>query len=96
MEQEQKRFLLGMTLPEITEAMIEMGLPKFTGKQVADWVYVKRVKGIDEMTNISLKNRELLSGKFEVGRSDPLEVQTSADDTRKCCSKRTTASSSKR
>lgn len=83
MEQEQKRYLLGMTLQEITEAMVELGLPKFAGKQVADWVYVKRVKGIDEMTNISLKNRELLLGKFEVGRSDPLEVQTSVDGTRK-------------
>ena len=83
MEQEQKRYLLGMTLQEITEAMVELRLPKFAGKQVADWVYVKRVKGIDEMTNISLKNRELLLGKFEVGRSDPLEVQTSVDGTRK-------------
>jgi 23S rRNA (adenine2503-C2)-methyltransferase len=72
-----------MTLPEITKAMVGLGLPKFTGKQVADWVYVKRVKGVDEMTNISLKNRELLSGKFEVGRSDPLEIQTSGDGTRK-------------
>jgi 23S rRNA (adenine2503-C2)-methyltransferase len=83
MGQEQKRYLLGMTLPEITKAMVGLGLPKFTGKQVADWVYVKRVKGVDEMTNISLKNRELLSGKFEVGRSDPLEIQTSGDGTRK-------------
>ena len=39
----QKQFLLGMTLAEITESMMELGLPKFTGKQVADWVYVKRV-----------------------------------------------------
>ncbi len=83
MEQEQKRYLLGMTLPEITEAMVELGLPRFAGKQVADWVYVKRVRGIDEMTNISLKNREFLSEKFEVGRSEPLDIQTSIDGTRK-------------
>lgn len=83
MEQEQKRYLLGMTLPEITEAVVELGLPRFAGKQVADWVYVKRVRGIDEMTNISLKNREFLSEKFEVGRSEPLDIQTSVDGTRK-------------
>ncbi len=83
MEQEQKRYLLGMTLPEITEAVVELGLPRFAGKQVADWVYVKRVRGIDEMTNISLKNREFLSEKFEVGRSEPLDIQTSIDGTRK-------------
>jgi 23S rRNA (adenine2503-C2)-methyltransferase len=72
-----------MTLEEITESVTELGLPKFAGKQVADWIYVKRVKDINEMTNISLKHRELLSGKFEVGRSEPLDIQTSVDGTRK-------------
>lgn len=72
-----------MTLEEITGNVTELGLPKFAGKQVADWIYVKRVKDINEMTNISLKHRELLSGKFEVGRSEPLDIQTSVDGTRK-------------
>ncbi len=72
-----------MTLQEITHAVTELGLPKFAGKQVADWIYVKRVKSIDEMTNISLKNRGILSERFEVGRSEPLDIQTSVDGTRK-------------
>ena len=58
---EPKQTLLGMTLAEITESVTELNLPKFTAKQIADWVYLKRVKTIDEMTNISLKNRELLT-----------------------------------
>ncbi|MFA7493138.1 MAG: 23S rRNA (adenine(2503)-C(2))-methyltransferase RlmN [Proteiniphilum sp.] len=77
----QKQYLLGMTLAEITESVTGLGLPKFTGKQVADWVYVKRVKQIDGMTNISLKNRTLLSEKFNIGRSEPLDIQTSVDGT---------------
>ncbi|MDR2816464.1 MAG: 23S rRNA (adenine(2503)-C(2))-methyltransferase RlmN [Proteiniphilum sp.] len=80
---DQKQYLLGMTLAEITESVAELGLPKFTGKQIAGWVYVKRVKRIDEMTNISLKNREILSEKFDIGRSEPLDIQTSADGARK-------------
>ena len=80
---EQKQYLLGMTLPEITEHMTDLGLPKFTGKQVVDWVYAKRVKSIHEMTNISLRNREILAEKFSVGRSEPLDIQTSVDGTRK-------------
>src|SRR5690554_1874158 len=80
---EQKEYLLGMTLEEITGSVTGLGLPKFAGKQVADWIYTKRVKSIDEMTNISLKNREILSEKFEVGRSEPLDIQTSVDGTRK-------------
>lgn len=79
----QKQPLLGLTLAEITESVQELSLPKFTAKQIADWVYAKRVKTIDEMTNISLKNREILSERFEVGRSEPLNVQTSADGTQK-------------
>ena len=80
---EQKQYLLGMTLSEITEQVTALGLPKFAGKQVADWVYGKRVKSVHEMTNISLKNRELLAEKFSVGRSKPLDIQTSVDGTRK-------------
>ncbi|MDR1517037.1 MAG: 23S rRNA (adenine(2503)-C(2))-methyltransferase RlmN [Dysgonamonadaceae bacterium] len=80
---DKKRYLLGMTLAEITEEVLSAGLPKFTAKQIADWVYVKRVAGIDEMTNISIRNRDLLKNRFEVGRSEPENVQTSADGTRK-------------
>lgn len=72
-----------MTLQEITENVTALGLPKFAGKQVADWVYLKKVKSIDEMTNISLKNREAIAQKFSVGRSEPLDIQTSVDGTRK-------------
>ncbi len=78
-----KKKLLGLTLNEITEIVLENKLPKFTAKQIADWIYVKRVKSIDEMTNISLKNRELLSEKFTVGRSEPTNIQTSVDGTQK-------------
>src|SRR5690554_5369379 len=80
---EQKQTLLGMTLAEITESVLELNLPKFTARQIADWVYVKRVKSIDEMSNISLKNREILNESFDVGRSAPLDVKTSADGTMK-------------
>jgi len=47
-----------MTLAEITESVTELNLPRFTAKQIADWVYLKRVKSIDEMTNISLKTEK--------------------------------------
>lgn len=80
---EPKQSLLGMTLSEITECVTQLNLPKFTAKQIADWVYVKRVKTIDEMTNISMKNRELLNEKFDIGRSEPLDIKTSVDGTRK-------------
>ncbi|MBR5813222.1 MAG: 23S rRNA (adenine(2503)-C(2))-methyltransferase RlmN, partial [Bacteroidaceae bacterium] len=60
-----KRKLLGMTLDALKEAVKEAGMPAFTAKQIADWVYAKRVRSIDEMSNISLNNRKKLSELFE-------------------------------
>ena len=34
-----------------------MGMPAFTGKQLAEWLYVKRVTDFADMTNISKQNR---------------------------------------
>ena len=79
----QRQYLLGLTLAEITENVEAMNLPKYTAKQIADWVYVKRVKTIDEMTNISIRNRDVLKKRFEIGRSEPLKTETSVDGTQK-------------
>ena len=46
--------LLGKTLTELQEVAVSVGLQKFAGKQLAQWLYVQRVTSIDEMTNISL------------------------------------------
>lgn len=77
----EKRHLLGMTLAELQTVAGECRLPKFTAKQIADWIYKKRATSIDEMTNISLANRILLSEKFDVGRIKPTEFQKSSDGT---------------
>lgn len=78
-----KKPFLGMTLDEITAEVVALGLPQFTGKQIIDWIYNKRATSIDEMTNISLRNRELLAEHWVVGRSKPIQIQTSADGTQK-------------
>ena len=75
--------LLGMTLAELSEVALATGMPKFAAKQMAEWIYQKRVKRIDEMTNISMKKREQLSASYCVGTSEPIKVQTSVDGTKK-------------
>lgn len=75
--------LLGKTPEELKSIALEAGLPAFAGKQMAQWLYRKRVSDISEMTNLSRQGREALSGKYEVGLALPLDVQTSADGTRK-------------
>jgi len=75
--------LLGKTLAELQEVAISAGLQKFAGKQLAEWLYVKRVWDIDAMTNISLKGREALKANYIVGRHAPVAEAVSEDGTKK-------------
>lgn len=59
--------LLGMTLIELQSLVKRLGMPGFAAKQIASWLYDKKVTSIDEMTNLSLKYRELLKQNYEVG-----------------------------
>ena len=76
-----KQKLAGMTLDMLKEAVKNAGMPAFTAKQIADWIYKKRVRSIDEMSNISLKNRERLNELFEVGYKSPADEARSVDGT---------------
>ncbi len=75
--------LLGKTLEELQSVALSVGLQKFAGKQLADWLYVKRVTTFDEMTNLSLKSREVLKAQYAVGRSLPVATAESVDGTKK-------------
>jgi len=75
--------LFGKDLNELQEISLALGLPKFTGKQLADWLYKKEISSIDEMSNLSKKARDLLNEKYEFGLSAPSKVQVSLDGTKK-------------
>jgi 23S rRNA (adenine2503-C2)-methyltransferase len=70
-----------MNLSELQSVVKSMGMPAFTAKQIASWLYDKRVDSIDGMTNISLKHREALKEKFCVGRQAPVDSMRSVDGT---------------
>ena len=76
-----KTVLLGRTLNEIKHITQNLGMPKFAAKQIASWLYEKKVASIDEMTNLSLKHREMLKDGYEVGASAPVEAMRSVDGT---------------
>ena len=89
-----KKRLIGMTLSELRTMAVELGMPAFTGSQMAQWLYGKRVADIDEMTNLSKQNRERLKAVCEVGRMEPADCQRSADGTVKYLFPVTTETSS--
>ena len=75
--------LLGKNLEELKKLVADAGLPGFTAKQIAQWLYVKKVRTIDEMTNLSKAARASLSEKYEVGVTPYCGLQISTDGTKK-------------
>ena len=76
-----KKVLLGLTTAELKRVAQELGMPAFTGGQIAKWLYEKNVRSIDEMTNLSKRNRELLAEHYCVGAMEPIDCQRSVDGT---------------
>ena len=75
--------ILGYTLEELQAVAQEVGLPRFAGKQLAEWLYVRHATSFDEMTNISQKGREVLKSRYTIGRHVPVAEAVSKDGTRK-------------
>ena len=78
-----KKRLLGKTPEELKTIVAEAGLPGYTASQIARWMYVRKVRSIDMMTDISKAGRERLSSEYEVGVTEYSSLQTPSDGTRK-------------
>lgn len=73
--------LLGMSLQELKDVAKSLGMPAFTGGQMAKWLYAKHVSSIDDMTDISKANREKLKGQYAIGCMQPTDRVESCDGT---------------
>lgn len=76
-------WLLGKTLTELQEIAVQMGMPAYTARQMARWLYDKRVTQIEAMTDLSKEARERLSRQYEMGGFAPSQTQISTDGTQK-------------
>ncbi len=75
--------LFGLTLSELEAICGEKSLPRFVAKQIAGWLYGKRVEQIDQMSNLSKAVRASLAERYTIGRTPPLTSRTSQDGTKK-------------
>lgn len=80
---QMRDILLGKNPAELKEAALQAGLPAYAGKQITGWLYDRRVKSFDEMTNISKVGRERLKEEFDLGVVPPSACQVSTDGTKK-------------
>lgn len=76
-----KVILSGLSLTEIENLLEELKASKFRAKQVLNWVYLKSVSSIDEMTDLSLKFREELKQIASVTETKIKRKQVSKDGT---------------
>lgn len=75
------KVLSGLTLEEIENITNALGATKFRARQIHNWIYLKSVKNIDEMTDLSLKFREELKAVACVSDVKIKVKQVSSDGT---------------
>jgi len=66
---------------ELIDTLESMGEKKFRGKQVYEWLWTKRARSFDEMTNLSKELREKLEESFAIYVIEIADKQISADGT---------------
>ena len=78
-----EEILFGKTFDEIKDIVVQLNMPVFTARQITEWLYHKDIEHIEQMTNISVKNRNILSKNYKLGVSLPVKFQESTDGTKK-------------
>lgn len=73
--------LSGLTLKEIEQITDELGATKFRARQIHNWIYLKSVKEIDGMTDLSKKFRDELKTVAQVTNIKIKVKQVSTDGT---------------
>ena len=70
-----------LTLEEIEARLAAAGQPAYRGKQVAEWIYGKRVNAFEGMSNLPAALRRQLAAEFVFDRLEPLRTLGSRDTT---------------
>lgn len=78
-----KPVLIGMTLDEIAQACKTFEIPGYAIRELALWIYKRGANDIEQLTNISKKNRNALAEGFDLGLTPPTKVSVSNDGTKK-------------
>jgi 23S rRNA (adenine2503-C2)-methyltransferase len=73
--------ILGKSPDELRSWLLELGLAKYSARQILEWIYVKRVRRFEDMTNLSKANRFFLEERATPGFSEPVYASSSSDGT---------------
>jgi len=79
----EKKPIYGENLDSLQNRFAEMCEPRFRAKQVLDWLYKKRARSWDEMSNLPQPLRDRLEQEFEIAPTKRILAKESADETEK-------------
>ncbi len=68
---------------ELTRWFEEKGIQAYRTSQVMRWIYLKQVESFDDMTDLSIKNRQLLTENFSFSMLETRQVESSTDGSQK-------------
>lgn len=78
---DKKTDIRKLTEEELIEALESLGEKKFRGKQIYEWLWTKRARSFEEMTNLSQDLRRKLDDAFVINSLTIADKQVSADGT---------------
>ena len=72
-----------LTSRQLAEWIAARGLPRFRNEQIQRWLWARRARSFEEMTDISKATRQVLDAHFTIAPPMIQEVETSVDGSRK-------------
>ena len=81
LSEKMKKDIRKQSVIQLKEFLSEHKEQAFRAKQIYEWLWKKSAQNFEEMTNLSLKTRELLAEHFEIRTVQVAEKQVSLDRT---------------
>jgi 23S rRNA (adenine2503-C2)-methyltransferase len=70
-------------LPELEQALADLGSPRFHARQIFQWIYKRGVTDFGEMTDVGLELRRTLAQQMRIATPEVVRRERSADGTSK-------------
>ena len=71
--------IYGLTYEDLENYFLEIGSKKFHGNQLFTWLYEKRIKSYDEITNIKKELISEISSKYSIDRLKIVSIEKDVD-----------------
>ncbi|MEL6926921.1 MAG: 23S rRNA (adenine(2503)-C(2))-methyltransferase RlmN, partial [Bacteroidota bacterium] len=70
-----------MSKEALQQLVVDLGQPKFRGKQIHEWLWKKSATSFDSMSNLPLAFRQMLNERFIIRPIEIDKTQRSLDGT---------------